>query len=254
MHPVLVDLGARSIGTYGVMLALAVLVAGFSVARAAARARIDVFATLALVACTIAGAFSGAWLTFIGVELLRTGSVDLLGGGGLVFFGAVPGGLFAAFASARWLRLDALRLLDLSIPGLASGHALGRIGCFFGGCCYGAPSDAPWAVVYTHPLAPAVDLSVGRHPTQLYEASLLVVIAMVFAVIPPARPGDGSRAALYLASYCVLRLVTETFRGDAIRGLWLEGLVSTSQLVAMLGLVLAALGALRPLASSFARE
>lgn len=244
MHPILVDLsgagGTRSIGSYGVMVALGVAVACFAAVRASWRSRLDVGATFAALACVVAGSFAGAWITFAIVELARTGSLEpVLHGGGVVFFGAVPGGALAAWLAGRWLRLDWLRVLDLSIPGLAAGHALGRLGCFLGGCCYGRPFDGGWAVLYTHPLAPAAHPSVPRHPAPLYEALGLCVIGLAFAILPAKKPGDGARALAYLAAYASLRFVVELFRGDAIRGVWL-GVASTSMLVAAVAVILAA--------------
>ncbi len=239
MHPILVDLGARSIGSYGLMVALGVAVAAGTVLRDAHRARADVGATAAVLACAVAGGFVGAWLSFGAVELARVGSIEpMLHGGGLVFFGAVPGGVGAALIAGRLLRVDVIAALDRSVPGLAAGHALGRIGCFLGGCCYGAPFDGPWAVVYAHPLAPAAHPSVPRHPTPLYESAGLLALALAFALTPPRRPGSGARALTYLALYSLLRAATEQVRGDSIRGVWLG--VSTAQIVAAAVLALAA--------------
>lgn len=236
MHPILIDLGARSIGSYGVMVALGVAVAGAVAARAAQRARADVGLTLAALACVVAGGFAGAWIAFGLVELARTGSLGWLSrGGGAVFFGAVPGGALAAMAAGRFFRLDWLRVLDLAIPGLAAGHALGRLGCLLGGCCYGRAFDGAWAVLYTHPLAPGAHPGVPRHPAPLYEAVGLLALGAVFALSPPRRAGDGSRALAYLAAYAALRIAVEGFRGDAVRGVWLGA--STSQIVAAAALL-----------------
>lgn len=239
MHPVLVELpGGVAIGSYGLFTMLGIFTAGGLSVRAASRATLDVGATFAVLGTAVAGGLVGAWLTFGAVELARTGSLEPLArGGGMVFFGAVPGGLAAAFAMGRVLRLDVARALDLAVPGLLAGHSLGRIGCFLGGCCFGRPFDGAWSVVYTHALAPAAHPSISRHPTPLYEAAGLVLIALTLALVPPARVGSGGRAALGLALYCVLRMATELTRGDAVRGVWMG--VSTSQAVAGLGLVVA---------------
>lgn len=235
MHPVLVDLGGgRTLGSYGLCFALALAVAGAGAVRAASRARMDVGLTIAAVACVVAGGLAGSWLAFVAVELARTGRWQA---GGVVFFGAVPGGVLAAMAAGRALRLEWLRVLDLAIPSLAAAHALGRIGCFLGGCCYGRPFDGAWAVVYTHALAPAAHPSVPRHPTPLYEALGLLAIGLAFALRPARRPGDGARALAYLAAYAVLRIATESVRGDAVRGVWWGA--STSQLAAAAALIAA---------------
>ena len=251
MHPFLgvlrLGAGERAFGSYGALVALGVFVMGTVVVRAAHRDRQDIGAVFATLALTVGGGFFGAWLAFLSVEWARSGSpMAAFFGGGFVFFGAVPGALTGMFAGGRWLRLDVVRILDLSIPGLAAGHAMGRLGCFLGGCCYGRPFDGPWAVVYTHPFAPGAHPSVPRHPVPVYEAMGLLALAFAFALWPARRPGDGRRAALYFAAYCILRAGVESLRGDAIRGLWFGGVASTSQAVAAVGLVVAGGVLLRP--------
>ena len=113
---------------------------------------------------------------------------------------------------------------------------IGRIGCFLGGCCFGAPFDGPWAVVYSDPLAPAAfEAGVPRHPSPLYEAGGLLVLAVALALRPPRHPGSGQRLARYVAAYSVLRFAVELTRGDAIRGVGPGG-VSTSMVLAALAL------------------
>ena len=68
---------------------------------------------------------------------------------------------------------------DVFAPGIALGHVTGRLGCFAAGCCYGKPTDVPWAVIFTNPLAAAnvgTPLGIPLHPTQLYEAGAELLI------------------------------------------------------------------------------
>lgn len=245
MHPIVgvLELGSasRPIGSYGVCAALAIAVAGFVAVRAASRAGRDPYVTYAGVAMMVAAAMASAWITFGVVEWVRTGSPSAFTrGGGLVAFGALPGAALALFVTRRWLGLDVIRVLELSLPGIAAGHALGRVGCFLGGCCFGRPSDAWWAVTYTDPLAPAAALAeVARHPSPLYEAAGLLGIGLGFAFVPADRPGDGRRLATYVAAYCALRILVELTRGDEIRGVF-HG-ISTSSAIAGFGLVAAAI-------------
>jgi phosphatidylglycerol:prolipoprotein diacylglycerol transferase len=73
----------------------------------------------------------------------------------------------------RWRRLPIISTLAAAAPGLAAGHAIGRIGCFLVGDDYGRPTDLPWAVAFPEGLPPT-ELPV--HPTQLYEAAALAVV------------------------------------------------------------------------------
>jgi phosphatidylglycerol---prolipoprotein diacylglyceryl transferase len=249
VHPILFEISAngvtRWLGSYGACVALGVVVASALSLRATQRARMDVGLVFVQIAAILAGGFAGAWLMFLAIELARTGTFDALAhGGGFVFFGAPIGGFAGAMIAARFTGIDVVRGLDVSVPALAAGHAMGRLGCLLGGCCYGAPWDGAWSIVYTHPLAPASHPSVPRHPAPLYESIALLAVAMIFALAPMRLP-RGGRIALYLGVYCTLRFAIEIFRGDAVRGVWLGG-ISSSQIFSIAGFViaLAALAAL----------
>ncbi|MFW6023883.1 MAG: prolipoprotein diacylglyceryl transferase, partial [Myxococcota bacterium] len=237
VHPILTWLPGpvpRPIGSYGVLLAAAMVVGALGVVRAAVRGRLDGGATVAVVGLATGGAMAGAFVLHALVEWLRTGQPFAgVHQPGLVFFGAPVAGFATAALSCRALALPLGRLLDLSVPALAVAHALGRIGCFLGGCCYGKPWDGWLAVRYTDPLAPAAYPSVLRHPVPLYEAAILLALALAFAVWPARRIGDGRRFVAYWLAYAVARFGLELVRGDAVRGVWLGGWGSTSQLLAV---------------------
>ncbi len=236
MHPIVTELDLfgvrRPIGGYGLAVAIGVFLSCGLIARVAQRQRADVGATIATLGYSAGAGFAGSYLMFVAVEWARTG--DPMAGlrtGGLVFYGAVPGVAIASYLSARAFELPYLRILDQSAPAIALGHALGRIGCFLGGCCFGAEWHGPWAVTYVHPMAPGAHPSVPRHPSPLYESLGLLVLAFVFALVPAQRVGTGERILAYGASYAVLRFLVETTRGDAIRGLFIG--LSTSQLTSI---------------------
>src|SRR5882757_3672102 len=90
--------------------------------------------------------------------------------------GVWSGGLIAAVSIGllyvAYSKNPLLKTLDAFTPGIAFGHAVGRLGCFAAGCCYGKPTDMPWGIVFTNPLANSLvgtPLNVRMHPTQLYE-------------------------------------------------------------------------------------
>jgi phosphatidylglycerol:prolipoprotein diacylglycerol transferase len=233
VQPVLttLELGAVQIpiGGYGLMLALS-LIAGAAVALvSAARAGIEIGGFIAALGAAVAAGFAGAAGLFALVSLLTTHALPA--GPGVVFYGgAMAGALgFALMARAHQLLLPVA--LDALVPALPIGHLIGRIGCYLGGCCYGAAWSGPWAVTYLDPLAPAAHPSVPRHPWPLYEAGVLLVLAIVFALRPrDLRPGVASAA--YVLAYAVARFALEPLRGDAVRGIgW--GALSTSQLVSI---------------------
>jgi phosphatidylglycerol:prolipoprotein diacylglycerol transferase len=127
--------------------------------------------------------------------------------GGLVYYGGFGFGLLVAFWAIRWNRLPVWQTVDLMIPPLIAAHAMGRIGCFLNGCCYGRPTDVPWAVVFHQEGIP-------RHPTQIYESLALLVLFFILKRIerPPTRPG--AVTLIYGLLYGAWRFFIEFFRGD----------------------------------------
>lgn len=142
--------------------------------------------------------------------------------GGLTFYGALLFAVPGAIWYCRRKRLDFLQVGDLVAPYLMIGQAIGRIGCFLEGCCYGAATSGPFGVHFPgHALA--------RHPTQLYEsaADLALAALLLFAVRPGRR---GQRLGWMLALYGAARALIELLRDDPRGGL---GPFSTSQLIAI---------------------
>jgi phosphatidylglycerol:prolipoprotein diacylglycerol transferase len=214
MHPVLTVLEwggtRRAIGSYGACLALALLVGAWLTLRNAIRAGLDEGAVIAVLAGTIGLGLFGAYAASLLVLWVQLGSLQaaLLQPGVMFYGGAVSGVCgFALLARASGLPLGST--LDLALPGLPLAHAIGRVGCLLGGCCFGAPSRLPWAMVYTHPLAPAAQAPIARHPWPLYEAACLLALAALFAAPKvfarererAAQPCAGAAPALRLAEH-----------------------------------------------------
>ncbi len=240
MYPLLAELGPLSIYTYGVLLAAAYL-AGLQMALVRARARgIDATRVMDLGIYIIIAALVGAKLLLLVVdfEYFSRHPAELLAlfRSGGVFYG----GLLLAAAVAIWHmrrhRLPLWTTADAFAPGIALGHVIGRLGCFFAGCCYGRPTDVAWAVTFTDPLAAAnvgTPLGVPLHPVQLYEAGAeLVILGLLLWSEKKGRPFPGRTFWGYVLVYAVSRFVLELYRGDP-RGEVL-GLMSTSQFISVL--------------------
>lgn len=131
--------------------------------------------------------------------------------GGLVFYGGLAGGLFGAWLFSKYKKIPFFRLLDVLALGLPVGHFFGRIGCFMNGCCYGKPSNLPWAVHF--PISHETG-GVGVHPTQIYESGLNVLLFLWLMRYFKNTDRDGYVASCYLMSYSILRFNVEFFRGD----------------------------------------
>src|SRR5690606_36175599 len=121
--------------------------------------------------------------------------------------------------------------------------ALARLGCFAKGCCHGAPTDVPWAVHYSHlgSKVPLPLLGLGLHPTQLYEAAFLLLLAALlwaalrFNLGRALKAPPGTIATLSIFAYSLFRLVGDSFRGDLARGFWGVSWMSPTQGAALLG-------------------
>ena len=155
---------------------------------------------------------------------------------GYISFGGVLGVLLTLAITARLHRKPFLFLADLAAPTVFIASALGRLGCFYHGCCYGAPTSVPWAVQFTERLALG-QVTVPSHPVQLYEA-LLSSLALVGTLrIRRGRAfvaGSGQLLALCLFGYSAIRFLVEFFRIGGSSAVVLGGF-STTQLVALVG-------------------
>ncbi len=143
---------------------------------------------------------------------------------GIVFYGGFLGILLLTFATAAILKLRTKLLLDALVIPILVAHAIGRVGCFVRGCCYGEVCDLPWAITHwTH------HIPTPRHPVQIYEALALALLSGYFWKL---RLHPGQAFARYLWSYAGVRFSMEFLRDDPIRGIF--GELSTSQWIALL--------------------
>ena len=239
MHPILFEIAGFPVYTYGVLLAAAYLL-GLQFALVRARARgLDANRVMDLGIWIIISALIGAKLLLLIVDFetfrRSPGELMTLMRSGGVFYG----GLIAAVAVAMWYmrrhRLPLWSVSDAFAPGIALGHVIGRMGCFFAGCCYGRPTDVPWAVTFTNEYARqnvGTPLHVPLHPTQLYEAGAeLLILGLLLVFERRGRQFPGRTFWGYMLVYGVTRFIIEFYRGDA-RGM--VGALSTSQFVSVL--------------------
>jgi phosphatidylglycerol:prolipoprotein diacylglycerol transferase len=167
--------------------------------------------------------------------------------------GVYQGGLVVAFVIAllymRRQHLPALATCDVFAPGIALGQAIGRLGCFSAGCCWGIAAHVPWAVTFHNPQAAeltGVPLGIPLHPTQLYEsaADALIFLFLYFRIGKTHTPG--TIFGWYLALYSAARFIIEFFRfheQGLHAGLSYTQWISLATLVAGLGLIIARRGA-----------
>ncbi|MSO83058.1 MAG: prolipoprotein diacylglyceryl transferase [Acidobacteria bacterium] len=238
MYPQLFSIGPITIYSYGLLLAVSYLLGLWLAMRRARQWGLDPNRVLDLGIYIIIGALIGAKLLLFVVDFdqFSRSPADLLSlaRSGGVFYG----GLILAVVVAFWYilrhRLPFWTTCDVFAPGIALGHVTGRLGCLAAGCCYGRPSDVPWAITFTSPLAAAnvgTPLGIPLHPTQIYEAGAeLLILAFLLGTERRGRPFAGRTFWAYMLLYAISRFIVEIYRGDP-RG-EIFG-ISTSQFISL---------------------
>lgn len=227
MFPILIELGPITIYTYGLFVALGIF-AGLEISIFIASAE-DIPKEQArnyfyqLLIYFVLGGIIGAriFYVFLFWEQFRNDFLAIfkIHQGGMVSFGGLVGALAGFFLFYRKNKKFSMgKVLDWLAPGLAFGHALGRMGCLFAGCCYGKPIDTGWGIIFTHPqsLAP---LNISLHPTQLYESFFLFLVGTFllwhfFRIKNNPQRKNGFLFIHYLLLYSLGRFIIEFFRGD----------------------------------------
>ncbi len=231
MYPTLFRIGDFEITSFGVLVAIGVLVALQVFSRELKRSGLP--ASGADAALTgVLGGLMGAKLLWSIEHLGEEPWLSLvLSRGGMSWFGGLLGGVGTAIIAMRVTGVPVLATVAAATPALAIGHAIGRIGCFMVGDDYGRPTSLPWGVAFPEGLPPTVD---PVHPTQLYEAVALVVIAWLLMRWRRGQAPDAAVLGRYLVLVGAVRFAIEFIRvNERIVGpLTLAHLVS-------LGLVLA---------------
>ncbi len=252
MHPILFEIPRMEFGTwvigpipirlYGLMIGIGFLLGIWLASRRAKKEGIDPDRIMDMGVYLLLAAIIGSRVLYVLVNLPEFErnplEVFAIWKGGLVFYG----GLFGAVAAGMWYvrrhRLPLWRTADIFAPYIALGHMFGRFGCFFAGCCYGAPCPTSLGVTFSdpHSLAP---LGVPLYPTQLFEAGGEFMNFLLLVTLYRHRKFDGQVFWTYPALYSILRFTVEFFRGDTARGLWFGGILSTSQIASIFAFFLA---------------
>ncbi len=243
MHPILFKIGSLKVFTYGFMLALAFLSAIYLGGREARRTGLSVGRFYDLCFYAIIAAIVGSRLLYVLLEypyfLSHPLEVFVLWRGGLVFHGGLVASVATALYFAHRFELPWRPTLDAISVGMPMGQFFGRIGCFMAGCCYGRPSNLPWAVTFSDPetLCP---LKVPLHPAQLYEALLALGVFGVVYAMRTRKRFEGQLTLTYLCLAGWVRFVVEFFRSpEDYRGPVWFGVMPLTQVIA-LGLALVA--------------
>jgi phosphatidylglycerol:prolipoprotein diacylglycerol transferase len=241
VFPVLLRLGPFALHTYGVLVAAGYMAAISYVLSQQKRIGLSENQLWNLIYALFIGAIVGGKLAYAAASWSE-------GDGfwsairnfryGFVFYGGFIGSTLCGLWYVRRHRWSAWKLADPFAGALPLGHAIGRLGCFAAGCCYGAPTGLPWGVRYTAPealVAPGL-AGIPLHPSQLYEsAGNLLIFAFIHRrwLRKGKHPAfEGEAFLAYALLYAALRFAVEATRADD-RGAFVLGL-SPSQWGAIL--------------------
>ena len=252
MHPILLRipvpefLQALHIGptltlySYGFLLAVAFMAGLWVASREARRQGQDAGRVTDMAVWVLIAGLIGAKLLLVLVDFhyYQRSPRELLSifQSGGVFYGGLIGGGLVAWWYTRRHALGGWRTADALAPGVVLGQAIGRLGCFAAGCCWGKPTLLPWAVTFTDINAArqvGTPMDTPLHPSQLYESFAAFLIFAFLLWLLPRKRFDGQVTLAYVALYSAVRFGLEFLRGDPDRGSWFRGAVSTSQVIAI---------------------
>jgi phosphatidylglycerol:prolipoprotein diacylglycerol transferase len=195
-----IHIGPLNVPTFGLMLWLAAVTAGFVMDRGFKRAGISADA-VGMVAITVVAGIIGAKVWHVldtPSEFREQGWRVLWDTAGFAWFGGLVFGISALIFQGWRAKIGAIRTLDLAAPAAAIGYGIGRIGCFLSGDgCYGLPTNLPWGMSFPHGIEPTY---VRVHPTPLYE----LVAGLVIGAWLWVRGGKSRSTGAILGEYLVL--------------------------------------------------
>jgi phosphatidylglycerol---prolipoprotein diacylglyceryl transferase len=248
MHPRLFTIHGFALHTFGALLATAFFAALWWLMRSVRREGLNSDRAAGLGLWVIIGAIIGAKVLMVirsfhdyvtnPSELWSLATLQSAGD----FYGGFIGALIAAFIFfSRHPELPRWHTADLCGPAIALGHAIGRIGCFMAGDDYGKPTNMPWAVSFHDPEAAeigGVQLGIPLHPVQLYESIVCFALFFFLVWLTRRKRFHGQIILAYAFLYAIARFLLEYLRGDTDRGFLFSGMLSTSQFIAIVSIVI----------------
>ena len=245
MYPELFRIGTFPVTTYGIFLAVGMLLALFATSRLAARDGLPKERIYDLGLWVLVGGLVGSKLLMILVEPnVEIFTLDFLRSGG-VFYGGLIGGFLAVAILVPLYKLPFWKAADAFAPGVALGQAFGRQGCFSAGCCWGKETHLPWGVHFTQagheytgvPIYGPDGADLFLHPTQLIESFTMLAVFGLLVWLHKRKKFDGQILIAYGIIYALFRFSIEFIRddprGDLLGFTTLTGL-STSQGVSLI--------------------
>ncbi len=240
MYPILSVFGL-SLGTYGICCVLGAMFAILLALYNAKRIQLSRASMLEACVFILFGGLFGAKLLYLLVsctdihQMFQTygitwDTVSSILEGGFVFYGGLLGGLAVLAVYTHRQQQPMQRYLICIAPAVPLAHAFGRIGCFFAGCCYGIPFDPPIGICLKNAISDAPK-DIPLFPVQLLESGLNLILALMLQICFRKLQKKEHVIPFYLLAYAIIRMVTEQFRYDTERGIWLR--LSTSEWISI---------------------
>jgi len=236
MRIILFEIFGIQIKSYGLMIAIGIIVAATLFTNKGKKKGFNEDSLLNLIIFAIIGGMLGGKGLFIITEfknIIKEPSILLNFGYGFVIYGAIGGGALAMYLYCKKKKWNIVEMLDMTVPGLAIAQGFGRIGCFLAGCCYGAETTLPIGVEFPeNSLAPT---GIHVHPTQIYSSIFDFLLGFLLLYYSKKERKNGKVMGLYLIIYSIGRFLVEFLRNDERGNI---GIFSTSQFIAIFTLVI----------------
>jgi phosphatidylglycerol:prolipoprotein diacylglycerol transferase len=235
MRIILFEIFGIQVKSYGLMIAIGIIVAATIFINKGKKKGFDEDSLLNLVIFAVIGGALGGKGLFIITEIkdiIKDPSILLNFGYGFVIYGAIGGGALAMYLYSRKKGWSIIEMLDMTVPGLAIAQGFGRIGCFLAGCCYGAETTLPVGVVF--PKGSLAPPGIHIHPTQIYSSIFDFLLGFILLYYSKREQQTGKVMGLYLMIYSIGRFLVEFLRDDPRGNV---GVFSTSQFIAIFTLV-----------------
>ncbi len=213
MHRIIAEIGPVTIYSYGLMIAFAFMFCSIFMVRDAKKFGIKGDDYFDCLLAALFGGLVGGRLLFVALNwqeyswnILR---IVMVNEGGLAIQGALVVGVAAASIACKIKKIPVWKALDIAAPYIALGQAIGRVGCFLNGCCYGVVTDSRFGVIFPGD-------TVKRIPAQLIFSLALVVIFLVLLFLRKHKRFDGYTFSMYLIIFGAYRVIFDFLRGDEL--------------------------------------
>ncbi|HIP37736.1 MAG TPA: prolipoprotein diacylglyceryl transferase [Crocinitomix sp.] len=231
MYPELFHIGSITIYTYAILIVLGTLVASiYTKWRAKEELGIKNLSNNFIYLIFIAGFVGGKVFFYLQRPVYYFNNSELMlnnFSGGFVFYGSFIIIIPVVIWYLKKYKIPILPMLDILAITTLIVHSIGRLGCFFGGCCYGKPTNSLLGLVFPTTHGEQV------HPTQLYEITALLLIMGIILLLKKRQQFKGQLFLTYIILYAIARSVLELYRGDK-RGFIIDDILSHSQFIGII--------------------